>query len=64
MYLLIDKQRMVIVHRHESNAVLANLVHIEMAHCPAAIFEETHRRNWAEFGYTDLSLLYEGMVGV
>lgn len=64
MFLLIDKQRMVVVHRHESNSVLSNLAYIEMAHCPGSIFEESRRCNWAEFGYTDLSLLYEGLVGI
>ena len=63
MYLLIDRKRMVIVHRHESNTVLAKLAHIEMAHCSTAIFEEYNRPMWSELGYSDLALLYEGMCG-
>lgn len=62
VYLLIDKHRMCVVHRHENNVALRHLMHIEMAHCPAAIFEEEHDANWLEFSHTELMLLYEGMV--
>jgi hypothetical protein len=63
MFLLIDKQRMCVVHRHESNTVLSKLAYIEMGHCASAIFEETQIANWKEFTHTELLLLYEGLTG-
>jgi hypothetical protein len=63
MFLLIDKQRMCVVHRHVSNVVLSKLAHIEMGHCASAIFEETWVTNWNEFTHTELLLLYEGLTG-
>ena len=62
MFLLVDKQRMVIVHRHESNVTLSKIVHIEMPHCPSCIFEESHEMNWAQFSPLELMLIYEGLT--
>lgn len=64
MFLLIDKHRMVVVHRHENNVALSKLAHIEMSHCPASIFDEVHEENWLCFTHTELMHLYEGMVGL
>lgn len=62
MFLLIDKQRMVVVHRHPNNVALRNIAHIEMGHCPGSIFEETEEANWLQFTHTELMLLYKGMT--
>lgn len=63
MYLLIDLDRMCVVHRHEHVNALRNVAHIEMSHCASHILNEELAQLSTLFTLSELLSLYENLTG-
>lgn len=63
MYVLIDKERMCITHKHLLREAIANVAHIEMAHVPTIICDEMDYVTFETFTDADLNKLLLAMCG-
>ena len=61
MYILIDKEKLTIVHRHHNRATLSFLAHIEVAHTGTVVLNE--RGSFDYFSLSDLYAIYKNTVG-
>jgi hypothetical protein len=60
MHILIDRETMNVLYKHQSAAVLSNLAHIEVAHTSTTIADN---HCWHLFTDLELKLLYENLTG-
>ena len=63
MYLLIDRDKMCVRHRHPQLSVLLNMAHIEVSHCATFITPEEFPVNFDSLTDLELKLLYQNMCG-
>ena len=63
MYVLIDKERMCITHRHLRKDAIANVAHIEMAHTSTIICDEMDYVTFESFTDAELNRLMVSMCG-
>jgi hypothetical protein len=63
MYVLIDRERMAITHRHLRKDAIANVAHIEMAHSATIICDEMDYVTFESFTDLELNKLLVNMCG-
>jgi hypothetical protein len=63
MNILIDKERMVFLRKHQSQKVLCDLAWIESHEAPVALFECDASRPLSMFTELELSMLYKNTTG-
>lgn len=63
MFVLIDMERLLFLHKHENRAVLVNLAHIECASAAVTIGMLNETTTYTNFTLLDLQLLYKHTTG-
>lgn len=63
MYILIDRERMVLLHKHSDTEVIANLAWIECHNAPYCIFDIDDASGFRDFTDMELKILYRNITG-